>query len=124
VYVFLAVETMIIPLIMFFIGIAWKKHAPKKINYIYGYRTKMSMKNADTWEFAHKYTGRLWYVLGGILTIITSIFILAFMNSESFEEIVLILNYANLAVLISSIFFVEIALKKNFDKQGLKKNNP
>ena len=37
----------------------------------FGYRTKMSMKNKDTWEFAHKYCGKLWYVWGIILLLLT-----------------------------------------------------
>jgi uncharacterized membrane protein len=31
---------------------------PKKINYIYGYRTKASMKTQDRWDFAQKYSAK------------------------------------------------------------------
>ena len=38
------------------------KKAPKEINSVFGYRTSMSMKNKDTWEFAHKYCGKVKYI--------------------------------------------------------------
>ena len=39
------------------------KHPPKEINNFFGYRTAMSRKNRDTWDFAHalfaeKYGGK------------------------------------------------------------------
>ena len=40
------------------------KHCPKKINGVVGYRTRMSMINMDTWEFAHEYAGKLWWKAG------------------------------------------------------------
>ena len=36
----------------------------------------MSMKNKDTWEFAHKYCGKVWYVCGMVMLPITVIFML------------------------------------------------
>lgn len=55
------------------------KKAPKEINAVFGYRTTMSMKNKDTWEFAHKYCDRIWYVCGCImlpLTVLPMLFLL------------------------------------------------
>ena len=52
------------------------KTSPKEINYIFGYRTDMSMKNKDTWNFAHKYIGNRWFYLGLILAPITVILML------------------------------------------------
>lgn len=43
-----------------------RKRPPKKINSFYGYRTAMSMKNRETWEFAHKHCGKLWSAWGCI----------------------------------------------------------
>ncbi|MGB6035824.1 MAG: SdpI family protein [Cryomorphaceae bacterium] len=31
---------------------------PKKINYLYGYRTKRSMKSQETWDYAQPIAGR------------------------------------------------------------------
>jgi len=55
--------------IMIGVGYMMYKHPPKSINAIYGYRTARSMKNDETWKFAHDCCGRLWFKLGFILLI-------------------------------------------------------
>ena len=44
---------LLIPAILLSAGKLFLKKAPKDINWIFGYRTTMSMKNEDTWAFAH-----------------------------------------------------------------------
>ena len=51
---------LIIPIVMIIGGRMMWKHCPKHINGIVGYRTTRSMKNMDTWKFAHDYCGKLW----------------------------------------------------------------
>lgn len=60
-------EALWAPLLMIIFGAIFRKAAPKKINSLYGYRTTMSMKNRDTWEFAHHYFGRIWFKTGLVL---------------------------------------------------------
>ena len=55
---------LILPLTMIGFGKYFIKKAPKEINRLFGYRTSMSMKNRDTWEFAHRYCGKIWYTCG------------------------------------------------------------
>ena len=43
------------------------KHCPKHINGMLGYRTTRSMKNMDTWKFAHDYCGKLWWKIGWVM---------------------------------------------------------
>ena len=47
------VMNLLIPATMAGFGRAFLKKAPGKINYAFGYRTSMSMKNKDTWDYAH-----------------------------------------------------------------------
>ena len=54
-WIYMLCMGLLIPAIMLVMGRYFMKSAPKEINYIFGYRTNMSMKNRDTWEFAHKY---------------------------------------------------------------------
>ena len=61
---FIFVCDLLIPIIMITAGNMMWKHAPKKINRIIGYRTARSMKNIDTWNFAQKHCGRLWWKIG------------------------------------------------------------
>ena len=44
---------------------------PKKINYIYGYRTASSLKSQERWDFAQKHGARQ-LAIGGVLVIVVS----------------------------------------------------
>ena len=57
---FMLICDLIIPIVMLIGGRMMWKHCPKHINGIVGYRTARSMKNMDTWKFAHDYCGKLW----------------------------------------------------------------
>ena len=122
-WIFMLAMGLLFPAIMILFGAVFTKTAPKKINYIFGYRTDMSMKNQDTWEFAHKYIGKLWFRLGLLLipiTVIPMLFVIG--NSENVVATVgLIVSFVNTVTLIVPIFFTEKALNKAFDKDGNRK---
>ena len=85
----------------------------------------MSMKNNETWEFAHKHCGKIWKICGALL-LITSVIIMLFLINSSTDtvgKVGSIIAYVQLAVLLCSVFPTEIALKKNFDCDGNPKNN-
>ena len=111
---------IICPLIMLIFGAIYNRAAPKKINRFSGYRTARSMKNIDTWTFAHKYIARLWLAWGAIL-IVPSVIPMLFVIGKS-EEIIsivaLIVCFIGLSVMMATLIPTEIALKKNFDKDG------
>ena len=58
---------MLIPLTMIGFGFYFFKRGPQTINGFFGYRTSRSMKNQDTWRFAHKHCGRIWMIWGTVL---------------------------------------------------------
>ena len=58
-WVFMLIMGLLIPLTMVGFGKLFLTRAPKNINMVFGYRTVMSMKNRDTWEFAHKMIAHL-----------------------------------------------------------------
>ena len=122
-WIFMLAMGLLFPVIMILFGAVFTTTAPKKINYIFGYRTDMSMKNRDTWEFAHKYIGKLWFRLGLLLipiTVIPMLFVIG--NSENVVATVgLIVGFVNTVTLIVPIFFTEKALNKAFDKDGNRK---
>ena len=118
--IIILITNLFIPIIMIGFGYYFSNHAPSKINYIFGYRTSMSMKNQETWNFAHHYFGRLWKKLGFIL-LIPSIIPLPFINhsNEAMVETVCMIIYSvQLLVLIIPIFFTERALRKHFNTDG------
>ena len=93
-WIFMLVMDLLFPVIMIVMGRYFMKTSPKEINYIFGYRTNMSMKNKDTWDFAHKYIGRLWFYLGLLLipiTVIPMLFVLG--GTEGMYHLCYCLDY-------------------------------
>ena len=84
---------------------------PKKINYLYGYRTRSSMKNQQVWDFSQKYSAVKMLQLGLFLIVVSllHIFIPISQDHTTFIEI-------GLVILGCIYMFVttEKALKKNF----------
>lgn len=118
--IFLLLSNILVPAMMIAFGRVMWKHPPQKINGIYGYRTAMSMKNMDTWRFAHDYCGRLWWKLGWITLTPSLIASLACLRgSEAVVATVsMVLILAQCAVLIGSIRPTENALKRAFQPDG------
>lgn len=87
---------------------------PKKINYLYGYRTKSSMKSQKTWDFAQKYSSLQMMILAIMMFAISLIFSFFPIN----ENLNLIFG---LMILLSGVVFmlykVEKAIKINFPNE-------
>ena len=119
-WIFMLFMDLLIPLTMVGLGKRFMKKSPQNINPLFGYRTTMSMKNNDTWEFAHRYCGKLWFRCGLILLPL-SIAPLIFVFNKGTDIIGTvggIVCAVQLVPLIGSIFPTEAALKKTFDKNG------
>ena len=114
---------LLIPVLMIVCGKMMWKHTPKNINGIIGYRTTRSMKNMDTWKFAHDYCGRLWWKIGWIMLIPSIIVQFPFFNSDDnmIGVVGVILCTIQCVILIISIFPTERALKRNFTDDGTRR---
>jgi len=124
-WIFMLVMDLLIPLSMIGFGKLFAKKAPKEINMFFGYRTSMSMKNKETWEFAHHYFGKLWLRMGWItlaLSIIAMLFVIG-KDESVVETFGVIVCGIQLVLLFVSIFPTEIALRNNFDKHGNRKQD-
>ena len=119
-WIFMFIMVVITPLIMIGFGAYFYRHTPKEINSIFGYRTTRSMKNQDTWDFAHRYCGKVWRILGWLTLLISLIAMLLTLGKEvNFIGIYsCILIGIQIIALIISIFPVESALKQTFDENG------
>lgn len=122
-WIFMLIMDLLIPIVMIGFGSYFAKHAPKEINSTFGYRTSMSMKNKDTWEFAHHYCGRLWRIIGWIMLIVSAIVMIYPIGKDigyigTFGGI---LCGGQIVILIVSIFPTESALRKYFDQNGRRK---
>ena len=122
-WIFMLLMDLLIPLTMVGFGKLFMTKSPKNINTAFGYRTTMSMKNKDTWEFAHKYCGKLWFKCGFVLLPL-SVIPLMFVFNKGMDTIGVvggIVCAVQLVPLIGSIFPTEAALKKTFDKNGVRR---
>ena len=123
-WLFVTAMDLLIPAIMLYFGRRFQKKPPEKINHIYGYRTSRSMKNQETWRFAHETCGRLWVRLGAVLLLLSlAAAVMTFGRGVEAAGIVsAVVVVVQMVVVIGSIVPVERALKRNFDDQGRKRN--
>ena len=114
---------LFIPFIMIIVGRMTSKHYPKNINSLIGYRTTRSMKNMDTWKFAHEYCGKLWWKLGLIMIILSALIYIPLYQSDNnvigIAGVVLITIQC--IILIVSIYPTEKALEEHFNDDGTRK---
>lgn len=107
------------------IGLMFEKTSPGKINQFYGYRTRRSMLNQDTWNFAHSYCGRLWKKIGIImlpLSILASLPMFWMKSDDGQGILTCVIEGLQIVILLVSIYPVERALKQNFDEKGNRKS--
>ena len=114
---------LFIPFVMIVVGRMTWKHCPKNINSLIGYRTTRSMKNMDTWKFAHEYCGKLWWKLGWLIMILTALmYIPLYQGNDNMVGIAgVVLITIQCTVLIISIYPTEKALKEHFNDDGTRK---
>ena len=122
-WIFCLVMCLLIPAVMIGIGWLFRHRPPKTINGLYGYRTARSMKNQETWNFAHETCGRLWVRLGKLsfLPALLAAVLTFGRGIETVSVASIVVVTVQTLVLIGSIFPVERALKENFDDFGRKK---
>lgn len=120
---FMLVCNLLIPVILIIAGRMMWKHCPKKINTVYGYRTKRSMKNMDTWRFAHNYCGKLWWKIGWFSLFPSVVVQIPFF--ESSEDVIGIVGgiicTVQVVILMATVFQTEAALKKTFNDDGTRR---
>lgn len=114
------IACLLIPLIMLFFGRRFLTKPPKNINNSYGYRTTRSMKNQETWDYAHHMCGKIWFWAGVIMLPLSLLAMLpAFgLDTDSIGKWCGGITLIQLVVLVASVFPVEGALKRKFDKYG------
>ena len=112
----LAVCDLGIPVIMVVISILFRKGGPKKINHFCGYRTSMSMKNKDTWHYAHSYCAKIWKKMGLVLFVMALIISICGLVGDN--DIWVLIHLGNiilqLGFLIASVFIMERELYRAF----------
>lgn len=119
-WIFMLIVNLLIPAIMLGFGFHFRHHPPREINSLYGYRTRRSMLNRETWDFAHHVCGRLWRRVGFPLLPISVLAMLPVLgrDEDTVGLVGMVLCLVQTVVLIGTIFPVEAALKRTFDEYG------
>ncbi len=121
-WIYMLFVASIIPLLMVGFGAYFRKKCPKNINPSFGYRTKRSMRNQETWQYAHKHCGNLWFIIGLIMLLLSytlMVVMLLTLNRDAATVGIYggIICGIQCVVLIASSFPTEFALKKKFDTE-------
>ena len=114
---------LLIPLTMIILGRCFVKKPPKNPNHIYGYRTPMSMKNRETWDFAHRCAGRFWQKAGWVTLILTlpaALFSFG-KDADTVGNWAAALCTLQCLPLVGVVFVTERELRRHFDKTGRRK---
>lgn len=86
-------------------------YPPKKINSLYGYRTKSSMENQDRWDFAQLYSAKKMILYGTLL----ALFGLLGLIVDFSENIELIIGISSLLIVVILLLVqTEKAIKQKF----------
>ncbi len=118
-YVICFIGALITPLALFAVGLYWKLRPPKFTDEGgLAYRTELSARSQETWEFAHVHISNTWVRLGVILTVLASVLMVIF--ADHYASFILWLIGGEMVFLCISVFLVDTALKNGFDEDGHK----
>lgn len=119
-YIEIFIVNLIIPAVMLFGGYMMKTCPPRSISRWVGFRTALSMKNADTWAFAHACCGRVWWKIGWISLALSVFGQLPFAKAgeETLETLALVMVLGQSFVLLGTVVYVQRELKRAFDESG------
>lgn len=114
-----SIAVMVGPIVMLLSGVWFWLHPPKEANHKAGFRTYFGMGSVEAWTFTQGLAGKVWTVLGGLLTIICGIFCVTFGGKEIGQvvntAVVLLLIQAGLAFLawLSVTVIVTVTFNRN-----------
>ncbi|MBE5781329.1 MAG: SdpI family protein [Clostridiales bacterium] len=114
---------LLIPLCLSLFGLKWKNNPPKVMGSAIGYRSRRSLYSPQSWEYAHRFMGRIWSVEGPLVTIV-SLALYLYLNSAMPDKIMNIMTIIMLiqpALFFIPIIFVEQALEQKFPGSGKKR---
>lgn len=114
----LALITLLTGSVFIMAGALLRFFPPKKVNSLYGYRTTTSMRNAETWQLANRFAGRLMMQTGLLLAAVGALtFVLPVSPVTGLA--------AGIGMVVLTVFlqfhFTEKHLKKHFDEHGNKR---
>ena len=122
-WIFMLIMDLLIPFAMIGFGRMFMNKPPKSINAVFGYRTTMSMKNGNTWKFAHNHCGKTWFWTGLVMLPISVLPLLLVLgkDADTVGTVGAITCCVQIVPMLVSIIPTERALRKAFDQNGKRK---
>ena len=123
VWILMFFTDLLIPVILIAFGSLFKNSTPVSVNALFGYRTAMSRKNKDTWEFANKLWGKLaWrWGIGTLIGTVAAMIAIFPAGDDVIANVGMVVMFLHVAVILLTIPVVENALKKEFDENGVRR---
>ena len=111
---------LVMSAVMIGFGLYFSVAGPKKINFVFGYRTPMSMKNLATWKFGNMVAGKYMWRTGIILLVgsLITLFIVKSSDEAVIHTVGIIIIIVHAVMIFGTIILTEVALRRNFDSQG------
>lgn len=119
-----ALAAMVGPVVMLVMGVWYWLYPPKEANHKAGFRTYFGMGSVEAWQFTQRLAGRVWSVLGGLLTLVSAILCLTFGSKDALQ----VVSAVAVMLIIQAIlaFFgwlsVTVAVTATFDKNGKRRS--
>lgn len=110
--VFLFIASILVPFVQSLIGLRMWRNPPKKVNWVYGYRTSRSMKSPEAWDYANRRCGELWVRMGLVIGVVSALVATLFWHR--LETVSLWLCGFQLLFLFLTIPTVERDLERRF----------
>ncbi len=98
------------------VSLVYKLFPPKKINYLYGYRTPRSMKNPDIWKEANRFAGSAFFKVSFLGYVFPFLFYFFIPQLNLMLSII-----TNTLLLIFIVILTEKYLDTYFTKDGERK---
>ncbi|KPM31966.1 Hypothetical protein I595_1614 [Croceitalea dokdonensis DOKDO 023] len=105
--------TLLTPLLLLGFGWYWKINPPKKINHLYGYRTRRSMANQQIWDHANRIGAKMLLWLGWVTLAIS---VLLFLLVPTYA--ILIATFILLIGIGMGMYWCETQLNRHYDRNG------
>ena len=120
-WIFMTCCTLLIPVIMVCTGAALRRGKFSTINPVSGYRTRRSMQNQQTWDYAQREFGRLWMRWGVLMLVSAAVIMLLLLGKEvpTIGTVGGIFTVLQMLPLLLSIAVIEKKLRRTFDENGV-----
>lgn len=113
------IGSLVGPVVLLALGLAYLFLAPKEANYIFGYRCTFGMGSVEAWRFTQRLAGIVWGALGLVLTLVMVSRTKQFAEMDVYEAIWLAVKYvlweAGLALVSSLVINTVVMFRFTYD---------